>query len=69
MKKYEYNLVIVDYSDAVEVMRILNERGQNGERFIGWKDCDDSALDKYRYAIFEKEIVEEVPQDRGYYIN
>ena len=58
MKTYDYNIVIIDCSDAAYVLEKLKERGEDGERFVGWIPGRTFSNPDIQRAIFEKEINE-----------
>jgi len=58
MKKYDYNIVIIDCSEASCVLDIIKKRGEDGERFVGWIPGRAFSNPDLQRAIFEKEINE-----------
>ena len=57
--KFNYNLVMIDTADSVQVLETLLSYGKDGWRFVGWVDKIPPSvpIPHLKYGIFEKEII------------
>ena len=63
--KKEYNIAIIDTSNAVEVLGILNDYGANGWMFVGWVDGPPVSLTmvNFKHGIFVRDTGKQIDKD------
>jgi hypothetical protein len=64
MKQKEYNIAMIDTTDACDVLEALNKYGENGYTFVGWVDGPPvtSTNVNIKYAILVKDSKKDVKE-------